>query len=61
MELPWEQIYVDLLGLLPKDRSTGADMIIVISDKMMKQVHFLLTTQNVNSEEVADLYLQYIW
>ena len=60
-ELPWEQIYVDLLGPLPKDRSTSADMIIVISDKMTKQVHFLLTMQNVNSEEVADLYLQYIW
>ena len=60
-DLPWEQIYINLLGPLPKDRETGADMIIVISDKMTKQVHFLPTTQNVNSEEVADLYLQYIW
>ena len=61
VERPWEQIFVDLLGPLPADRNTGEDTVLVISDKMTKQVHYIPTTQNLDAEGTADLYLKYIW
>ena len=60
-ELPWEQIYVDLLGPITKDKITGDDMIVVISDKLTKQIHLVSTTQDIDAERTADIYLKNVW
>ena len=60
-ELPWEQIYVDLLGPITKDKITGDDMIVVISDKLTKQIHLVPTTQDIDAERTADIYLKNVW
>ena len=60
-DLPWEHVFVDFLGPLPKDRRTGMDMIMVISDKVSKQMHCIPTIQEVSAEHVAELYLEHVW
>ena len=55
----WQEISIDIIGLLLK--SNEKDAIIVIVDWFMKMVQFKVTTTNVSSEEIAKIYSNEIW
>jgi len=56
---PWQEISIDIIGLLPK--SNGMDAIVVIVDRFMKMIHLKAVTMNVSSEEIAKIYRDDIW
>ena len=58
-EGPWQSITCDLIVDLPK--SEGFDSIFVVIDQFSKQAHFILTTKNVDSKGIVDLFLKNVW
>ena len=56
---PWQEISIDIIGLLL--RSNGIDAIVVIMDRFTKMIHLKATTTNISSEEIAKIYQDNIW
>jgi len=56
---PWQEIIIDIIGLLPK--SNGKDTIVVIMNRFTKMVRFKTTMLNISSEEIARIYRDEIW
>ena len=56
---PWHSISMDFIEQLPP--SSDYSMIFIIVDRLTKQALFLPTTDNVTSEEVAQLYFKNIF
>ena len=62
LEIPqglWQEISIDIIGLLPK--SNGMDAIVVIVDQFMKMIRLKATMTNVSSEGIANIYRDDIW
>ena len=58
-EGPWQDISIDIIGLLP--RSNEIDAILVIVDRFTKIIRLKATTTSVSSEGVAKIYRDEIW
>ena len=56
---PWKRVTTDFIVKLPS--SGGFDAIMVVVDKNTKLAHFILTTETINSNETAMLYLHHVW
>jgi len=62
LEIPeglWQDISIDMIGLLP--RSNEMDAILVIVDCFTKMIRLKATTTNISSEGVAKIYRDEIW
>ena len=51
---PWQEISINIIGLLPK--SNRMDAIVVIVDQFTKMIHLKATMTNILSEEIAKIY-----
>ena len=51
---PWQEISINIIGLLPK--SNEKDTIVVIVDQFTKIIQLKVTTITVSSEEIAKIY-----
>src|ERR1700731_4141142 len=58
-EKPWNSISMDFIEQLPK--SSGFTAILVVVDRFMKQGIFILMTNEVNSAELARLFVLHIF
>jgi len=56
---PWQEISIDIIGLLPK--SNGMNAIVVIVDRFTKMIRLKTTTTNVSSERIVKIYRDDIW
>ena len=56
---PWEEISINIIGLLP--RSNGKDAIVVIVDWFTKIIWLRATIVNISSEEIIKIYWDKIW
>ena len=56
---PWQEISIDIIGLLPK--SKGMDAIVVIVDRFTKMIRLKATTMNISLEGIAKIYRDDIW
>jgi len=62
LEIPrglWQEISINIIGLLPK--SNGMDTIVVIVDQFTKMIRLKATTTNVSSKGIAKIYRDEIW
>ena len=50
----WQEISIDIIGLLPK--SNGKDTIVIIIDRLTKMIRLKVTIMNVPSEEIVKIY-----
>jgi hypothetical protein len=55
----WQWVQSDFIGELPK--SSSFNVIYVISDRLMKMAHFILTTTDVSALDLMRLHIQHIW
>ena len=53
---PWQSIGMDFLGPLPQ--SNNFDYLLVIIDRLMSQVHLVLTTTTITTKGVAWIILK---
>ena len=51
---PWQEISINIIGLLPK--SNKKDTIVVIVDRFTKIVRLKVITTNVSSEQITKIY-----
>jgi len=51
---PWQEISINIIGLLPK--SNGIDAIVVIIDQFTKMIRPKATTMNISSEGITKIY-----
>ena len=58
-EGPWQDISIDMIGLL--SRSNESDAILVIVDCFTKMIRLKVTMTNLSSEGVAKIYRNKIW
>jgi len=58
-EGPWQEISIDIIGLLPK--SNGMDAIVVIVDQFTKMIRLKATAMNVLLEGITKIYIDEIW
>jgi transposase InsO family protein len=56
---PWQWIQSDFVGELPK--SGSFNVIYVVSDRLTKMAHFILTTTNIATLDLMKLHIQHIW
>jgi len=56
---PWQEISIDIVGLLPK--SNRMDAIVVIVDQFTKMIQLKATTMNISLEGMAKIYRDKIW
>jgi hypothetical protein len=56
----WESVSMDLITALPVTQR-GHDAVVVFVDRLSKMVHFAPTSQNVTSQELADLFLSHVF
>ena len=56
---PWQWIQSDFVGELPKLK--GHNAIYVISDRLTKMAHFILTTTNISTADLMRLHIQHVW
>jgi len=56
---PWQDISIDVIGLLPK--SNEMDAIVVIVDRFTKMIRLKITTMNISLEGIAKIYRNKIW
>ena len=57
LEIPqglWQEISIDIIGLLPK--SNGKDAIVIIVDRFIKIIRLKATTTNISSKEIVKIY-----
>jgi len=55
----WQEISIDIIGLLPK--SNRKDAIVVIIDRFTKMIRLKMTIINIFLEEIAKIYWDKIW
>ena len=55
----WQEISIDIIGLLSK--SNRMDAIMVIVDQFTKMIQLKATTTNISSEGIAKIYRDNIW
>ena len=53
-ERPWQEISIDIIGLLPK--SNNKDIIMVIVDQFTKMIRLKVITMVVLSKDIAKIY-----
>ena len=58
-ESPWESISLDIIGLLPE--SNGFNAILSVIDRFSKMIHLILTTTELSTKGLIDIYLKQIW
>ena len=58
-EGPWQDISINMIGLLP--RSNGMDAIVVIVDRFTKMIRLKAMTTSISSEGIAKIYRDEIW
>ena len=58
-ELPWESISLDIIGPLPD--SNGYNTILSVIDQLSKMIHLILTTTELSTKGLIDIYLRQIW
>ena len=58
-ERPWEDIAYDLVVGLPE--SEGFDAILTVIDRFSKMAHFIPTHTTATSQEIANLFITYVW
>ena len=51
---PWQEISIDIIGLLRK--SNGMDAIVVIVDQFTKMIRLKATMTNISSKGIAKIY-----
>ena len=56
---PWQEISIDIIGLLPK--SNRMDVIVVIIDQFTKMIRLKATITNISLEGIAKIYRNDIW
>ena len=56
---PWQEISIDVIGLLPK--SNGMDTIIVIVDRFTKMIRLKMTMTNISLKGIVKIYQDEIW
>jgi hypothetical protein len=56
---PWQHISADFITKLPE--AQGKDALLVVCDRMTKQVHLIPTTEATNSEGLARLFRDTVW
>ena len=56
---PWQWIQSDFVGELPK--SDGFNVIYVVSDRLTKMAHFILTTTDISAPNLMKLHVRHIW
>lgn len=56
----WDKISCDLITSLPETKS-GYTAIYVVVDTLTKMVHFIPTTSDVNTEQLARLFVREVW
>ena len=56
---PWTHISVDFITKLPM--VAGKDMILVVCDRLLKMMHFVVTTEGTLTEELARLFKDNVW
>ena len=56
---PWQEISYDHIVGLPI--SKGFDSIFVVVDRLTKMAHFIPTVKTATAEDLADLFLHYVW
>jgi len=56
---PWQWIQSDFVGELPK--SSGFNVIYVISDRLTKMAHFIPMTTSITTPELMKLHIRHIW
>jgi len=59
LEKPWTYISTDFITKLPL--AQGYDLILVVVDRLMKMVHFILTTEKTSAEGLARLFRDNMW
>ena len=59
LEHPWNSISIDFIEKLPS--SSGFDIILVIVDRLSKQVIFILTHDTITSAELACLFVIHVF
>ena len=62
LEIPqglWQEISIDIIGLLPK--SNRIDVIVVIVDRFTKIIRLKAAMMNISSEGIAKIYRDDIW
>ena len=57
---PWETMFFDFIGPLPKDTDTGFTMIAIASCQLTKMIHLIPCHKNVNAQDTAMLFLHHI-
>ena len=55
----WQVISVDMIGKLPE--SCGNNAILVVVDHLSKRIHAIPTVTSLDSEGVAQLFLENVW
>jgi len=55
----WQYILVDLITKLPVSR--GYDSVLVVCDRFLKILHFIVTTEKTTVEELARLFRDNVW
>ena len=56
---PWQEISIDVIGLLSK--SNGMDTIIVIVDRFTKMIRLKMTMTNISLKGIVKIYQDEIW
>ena len=51
---PWEEISINVIGLLPK--SENKDAILIVVDRFSKMIRLMATMTSIFSSEVARIY-----
>ena len=59
LEHPWNSISIDFIEKLPS--SSGFDIILVIVDRLLKQVIFIPTHDTITSAELACLFVIHVF
>ena len=61
LEVPfrhWSSVSLDFITRLPT--SNGFDALLVVVDRLSKMAHYILTTSNINSKQLAKLFFDNI-
>src|SRR5258706_132 len=56
---PWQWIQSDFISELPK--SSGFNVIYVVSDRLMKMSHFIPTTTDISIPNLMKIHIHHIW
>ena len=58
-ERPWQHISVDFITKLPM--SKDHDSTLVVCDRFLKMLHFIMMTKNITVKELVKLFRDNVW